>query len=80
MKSNNENEIEILKAVAQAWLCHSGSSRKSTNEYDAYRRNFPSRAPAEPQDSSLKLPTRRMFQFQVDTGISINPCLILMKL
>ncbi|WCJ36140.1 hypothetical protein M5689_017356 [Euphorbia peplus] len=44
MKSNNENEIEILKAVAQAWLCHSGSSRKSTNEYDAYRRNFPSRA------------------------------------
>ncbi|XP_065874808.1 uncharacterized protein [Euphorbia lathyris] len=48
MKTNNEiqenQQLEILKAVAQAWLCHSGSSRKSTNEYDAYRRNFPFKA------------------------------------
>lgn len=34
-----ERELEILKAVAQAWYGHSGSSRP-TNEFDAHRRNF----------------------------------------
>lgn len=34
-------ELEILKAVAQAWYGHSGSTR-STSEFDAHRRNFKS--------------------------------------
>jgi hypothetical protein len=37
-----QHDLEILKAVAQAWHGHSGSSR-STNEYDAYRQNFQSK-------------------------------------
>ncbi|KAK4744340.1 hypothetical protein SAY87_010652 [Trapa incisa] len=37
-------EIEVLKAVAQAWCGHSGSSRSSaTSEFDAHRLNFRSR-------------------------------------
>ncbi|KAB5525041.1 hypothetical protein DKX38_022790 [Salix brachista] len=37
-----QRELEILKAVAQAWHGHSGSPR-STSEYDAYRQNFQSK-------------------------------------
>ncbi|XP_016494922.1 uncharacterized protein LOC107814103 [Nicotiana tabacum] len=46
MKSNkqlepyqDEHDIEILKAVAQAWHGHS-SSRRTTAEFDAHRLNF----------------------------------------
>ncbi|KDP31026.1 hypothetical protein JCGZ_11402 [Jatropha curcas] len=38
-EAENEHHLEILKAVAQAWHAHSGTSRP-TNEHDAYRRNF----------------------------------------
>ncbi|XP_060670461.1 uncharacterized protein LOC107407897 isoform X3 [Ziziphus jujuba] len=34
-----QKQVEILKAVAQAWHSHSGSSRPM-NEFDAHRRNF----------------------------------------
>ncbi|KAF8399789.1 hypothetical protein HHK36_015659 [Tetracentron sinense] len=37
-----EQELEILKAVAQAWHGHSGKTRP-TNEFDAYKRNFNSK-------------------------------------
>ncbi|KAJ6294140.1 hypothetical protein OIU76_022260 [Salix suchowensis] len=37
-----QRELEILKAVAQAWHGHSGSPR-STSEHDAYRQNFQSK-------------------------------------
>ncbi|PIA51669.1 hypothetical protein AQUCO_01100496v1 [Aquilegia coerulea] len=43
LQNEDEKEQEILKAVAQAWLGHSGSSR-STNEFDAYRNNFKGKA------------------------------------
>ena len=49
-----QRELEILKAVAQAWHGHSGSPR-STNEYDAYRQNFqrkPSRFKLEAMNKS----------------------------
>ncbi|KAJ6869063.1 hypothetical protein NC651_033975 [Populus alba x Populus x berolinensis] len=41
-EDEHQRDLEILKAVAQAWHGHSGSSR-STNEYDAYRQNFQSK-------------------------------------
>ncbi|KAJ8536515.1 hypothetical protein K7X08_034916 [Anisodus acutangulus] len=36
---NQQHDIEILKAVAQAWHGHS-SSRRTTAEFDAHRHNF----------------------------------------
>ncbi|XVE56349.1 hypothetical protein DITRI_Ditri04bG0002300 [Diplodiscus trichospermus] len=39
LEDDNIKDLEIIKAVAQAWYSHSGSSR-TTNEFDAYRRNF----------------------------------------
>lgn len=39
-KSENESEVEILKAVAQAWHGHSSSSKTATSEFDARRLNF----------------------------------------
>ncbi|GAV65134.1 hypothetical protein CFOL_v3_08649 [Cephalotus follicularis] len=55
LEVEHEQELEILKAVAQAWHSHSGSS-KVTNEYDAHRRNFksqPSRFKVEAMNKSL---------------------------
>lgn len=38
---NNEHDLEIVKAVAQAWHGHSTSSKSSaSNEFDAHRLNF----------------------------------------
>ncbi|CAN1179468.1 hypothetical protein LINPERPRIM_LOCUS36651 [Linum perenne] len=37
--ADQSQEVEILKAVAQAWYSHSGNS-KPTSEYDARRGNF----------------------------------------
>ncbi|KAK9278572.1 hypothetical protein L1049_028144 [Liquidambar formosana] len=42
LEVEDEHELEILKAVAQAWHGHSGNSRP-TNEFDAYRQNFKSK-------------------------------------
>ncbi|GAA0159996.1 hypothetical protein LIER_16652 [Lithospermum erythrorhizon] len=39
MSLKKDHDLEIIKAVAQAWLGHS-SATKATNEFDAYRRNF----------------------------------------
>ncbi|KAL3512735.1 hypothetical protein ACH5RR_025452 [Cinchona calisaya] len=39
----NEHELEIIKAVAQAWYGKSSSSKSSANEFDAHRRNFKSK-------------------------------------
>ncbi|KAI5665134.1 hypothetical protein M9H77_24457 [Catharanthus roseus] len=39
---NEEQDLEIIKAVAQAWHGHSGSSR-TTSEFDANRQNFKAR-------------------------------------
>ncbi|XP_040988525.1 uncharacterized protein LOC121236096 [Juglans microcarpa x Juglans regia] len=36
---SDEQELEILKAVAQAWQSHSGSSRPMA-EFDAHKQNF----------------------------------------
>ncbi|CDP12721.1 unnamed protein product [Coffea canephora] len=36
----NEHDLEIIKAVAQAWYANSSSSKSSPNEFDAHRRNF----------------------------------------
>ncbi|MED6218183.1 hypothetical protein PIB30_024508 [Stylosanthes scabra] len=38
-QKQEQKELEILKAVAQAWYSHSGSS-KPMSEFDARRRNF----------------------------------------
>ena len=39
LEDDHYKDLDIVKAVAQAWHCHSGSSR-TANEFDAYRRNF----------------------------------------
>ncbi|XP_021292173.1 uncharacterized protein LOC110422541 [Herrania umbratica] len=39
VEDDGVKDLEIIKAVAQAWHSHSGCTRQ-TNEYDAYRRNF----------------------------------------
>ncbi|XWS47646.1 hypothetical protein CRYUN_Cryun13aG0002000 [Craigia yunnanensis] len=39
LQDDHNKNLEIIKAVAQAWHCHSCSST-TTNEFDAYRRNF----------------------------------------
>ena len=38
-----QDQLEVLKAVAQAWHGHSGSYKRPTNEFDAYKRNFKSK-------------------------------------
>ncbi|KAJ0047519.1 hypothetical protein Pint_15546 [Pistacia integerrima] len=51
---DDQKELEIIKAVAQAWHAHSGGSRP-TNEFDAHRRNFitqPSRFKLEAMNKS----------------------------
>ncbi|KAK1427668.1 hypothetical protein QVD17_16360 [Tagetes erecta] len=52
-----EQELEIVKAVAQAWLGHTTttSSPSSTNEFDARRLNFKSK----PSRFQLEALTRR---------------------
>ncbi|PRQ17212.1 hypothetical protein RchiOBHm_Chr7g0192551 [Rosa chinensis] len=45
LQNDHEQELEILKAVAQAWQSHSGSSRPMT-EFDARRRNYKGRLPS----------------------------------
>ncbi|XP_059643868.1 uncharacterized protein LOC132285695 [Cornus florida] len=41
---DDEHELEILKAVAQAWQGHSSTSPpRATNEFDARRLNFKSK-------------------------------------
>uniref|UniRef100_A0A2P2N4T1 Uncharacterized protein n=1 Tax=Rhizophora mucronata TaxID=61149 RepID=A0A2P2N4T1_RHIMU len=50
-----QQELEILKAVAQAWHSHSGSCRP-TSEYDARPQNFqskPSRFKLEAMNQSI---------------------------
>ncbi|KAJ7945815.1 putative Mediator of RNA polymerase II transcription subunit 13 [Quillaja saponaria] len=39
LEAEDEQELEIIKAVSQAWLSHSRSSRPM-NEFDAHQRNF----------------------------------------
>lgn len=66
-EDEHHRDLEILKAVAQAWHGHSGSSR-STNEYDAYRQNFrskPSRFKLEAMNkSSAKRVERANWDFK----------------
>ncbi|KAM5571907.1 hypothetical protein ABKV19_012141 [Rosa sericea] len=45
LQNDHEQELEILKAVAQAWQSLSGSSRPMT-EFDARRRNYKGRLPS----------------------------------
>lgn len=40
----NQHDLEIIKAVAQAWFANSSSSKSSSNEFDARRRNFKGKA------------------------------------
>ncbi|KAF9624304.1 hypothetical protein IFM89_009212 [Coptis chinensis] len=56
LENEEEQEHEILKAVAQAWLAHSGSSG-STNEFDAYRSNFRSKPTRFKTEAMRKLST-----------------------
>ncbi|KAJ9677888.1 hypothetical protein PVL29_022703 [Vitis rotundifolia] len=61
LQGHDQDQLEILKAVAQAWHGHSGSNNRPTNEFDAYKRNFkskPSRFKLEAiSKSSSKDPT-----------------------
>ncbi|XP_050222818.1 uncharacterized protein LOC126672911 [Mercurialis annua] len=59
-EEDDDPYLEILKAVAQAWHGHSGTSRptKPTNEYDAHRQNFqtkPSRFKVEAMNKKKSL-------------------------
>ncbi|CAN6718062.1 unnamed protein product [Malus baccata var. baccata] len=40
-----DRELEIIKAVAQAWYSHSGNSRPMS-EFDAHRRNYKGKSPS----------------------------------
>ncbi|GMI75623.1 hypothetical protein like AT4G24700 [Hibiscus trionum] len=62
LQHDNTKDLQIIKAVAQAWHSHSGTAR-STNEFDAYpRRHFqakPSRFKLEAMSNqSAKLNNR----------------------
>ena len=53
-EKQHQQDLEILKAVAQAWYSHSGSSRPMS-EFEAHRRNFkgkPSRFKLEAMSKS----------------------------
>ncbi|QCD81015.1 hypothetical protein DEO72_LG2g1339 [Vigna unguiculata] len=39
LRQHDPQDLEVLKAVAQAWYSHSGTS-KPMSEFDAHRRNF----------------------------------------
>ncbi|KAK3227313.1 hypothetical protein Dsin_007175 [Dipteronia sinensis] len=53
---HHQHELEIVKTVAQAWYGHSGSSR-TTNEFDAYRRNFRGQPSRFKLEAMNKLPS-----------------------
>ncbi|KAK4843686.1 hypothetical protein QYF36_011494 [Acer negundo] len=55
-RHQHEHELEIVKAVAQAWYGHSSSSR-TTNEFDAYRRNFRGQPSRFKLEAMNKLPS-----------------------
>ncbi|KAL8226009.1 hypothetical protein R6Q57_018566 [Mikania cordata] len=63
MKKNyeqtQEQELEIIKAVAQAWLGHATATLppSSTNEFDAHRLNFKSK-PTRFKLEAMTKPTR----------------------
>ncbi|KAH7865036.1 hypothetical protein Vadar_001479 [Vaccinium darrowii] len=42
-ENDNIHDLEILKAVAQAWHGRSGSSRTTANEFDTHRLSFKSK-------------------------------------
>ncbi|KAL5718105.1 hypothetical protein ACHQM5_011044 [Ranunculus cassubicifolius] len=52
-ENEEEKEHEILKAVAQAWLGHSGTSRP-TNEFDAFRNNHKNKATRFKHEAAMK--------------------------
>lgn len=62
---DDDHELEILKAVAQAWYGHSGGSRP-TNEFDAHRRNFKS----QPSRFRLEAMNKSSSSANKETGIS----------
>ncbi|KAL1333818.1 hypothetical protein AAHE18_11G131100 [Arachis hypogaea] len=61
-----QKELEILKAVAQAWYSHSGSS-KPMSEFDARRRNF------KVKPSRFKLEVMRdTVSRRIETGLDLD--------
>lgn len=46
LQQNHDRELEILKAVAQAWQSHSAGSSRPMTEFDARLRNFKGRLPS----------------------------------
>lgn len=46
LQQNHDQELEILKAVAQAWQSHSADSSRPMTEFDARLRNFKGRLPS----------------------------------
>ncbi|KAF8037058.1 hypothetical protein BT93_B0085 [Corymbia citriodora subsp. variegata] len=61
-KHESEQELEILKAVAQAWHSHSSGSRAAaSSEFDAHRLSFksrPSRFRIEAMSSKSVVPSK----------------------
>ncbi|GFZ03865.1 hypothetical protein Acr_16g0004890 [Actinidia rufa] len=60
LEDHDDHDLEILKAVAQAWHGHSGSSR-TANEFDALRLNF------KPQPTQFKLEATNKAPAKKDT-------------
>lgn len=46
LQQNHDQELEILKAVAQAWQSQSADSSRPMTEFDAPLRNFKGRLPS----------------------------------
>ncbi|KAL1568270.1 hypothetical protein AAHA92_03660 [Salvia divinorum] len=67
MKRNQkqEDDTEILKAVAQAWHAHSASSKAAadTAEFDAHRLHFKGR-PSRFKLEAMRKPTKRDDDYQ----------------
>ncbi|XP_076938777.1 uncharacterized protein LOC143607091 [Bidens hawaiensis] len=61
IEQNEEHELEIVKAVAQAWLGHTTTTSppSSTNEFDAHRLNFKNK-PTRFKLEALTKPTRNI--------------------
>ncbi|PSS07735.1 Methylthioribose-1-phosphate isomerase, partial [Actinidia chinensis var. chinensis] len=58
LEDHDDHDLEILKAVAQAWHSHSGSSR-TANEFDALRLNFKSQPTRFKLEATNKAPAKK---------------------
>lgn len=71
----DEHELEILKAVAQAWYAHSSTTPnpnpKPTNEFDAHRLNFKTKPSRFKLEANSSKSSRKQTHYGWDFGQSL---------